>query len=249
MFIPNAEFTLVMDAWPGDLVFKNNMASTEWMDLAEAISADTIAVLRNGVNDDDRELLSGLRSDSEKKAVGGALRWSLVIGDAGRLELMLQGLPLPKSFVASKPVLRADSSPIIALAAYNIEYVEFDGEHAAGPVPTICCEEQHRAAISANLETLHAQLQKMASLFAKPETVGFKEAEKLCRKPRVGAIELSFKRKYKKPAASLQQPAKRVRISENLTKVIFPPYLKHLYSLYAMQFSMHNVEATPALRK
>jgi hypothetical protein len=204
------EFRMVMEVWPADLVFKANLASTDWMDVAEAVSADTIAVLVNGVNDEEKLLLAGLRSDSEKKAIGGALRWCMVIGDTGRLELMLQALPLPREYVASKPILRADSSPVISLAAYQLEYVEFDGVLAAGPVPTICCADADRATINASPESLHGQMQKLASLFAKPETVGFREAEKVCKKPRIGNIELSFKRKYKK-VSSDAQPAKRPR--------------------------------------
>jgi len=196
---------------PADIAIKQNLASSDWFDLGEAISADVIAVFINGEPDAEKELLSSLRNDSEKKAIGASLRWGLVVGDSNRLELMLQALPLPKTFVVSKPILRADSSPVISLGSVAIDYNSFDGELAAGPVPRIFCAEADQATITSNAESAHGQIQKLAGLFAKPELVGFREAEKLVKKPRVGAVDLSFKRKFKKGAAGDQQPAKRPR--------------------------------------
>jgi hypothetical protein len=58
-------------------------------------------------------LLERLDNTSEKKAVGGAVRWPLIINDHNSIDIMLQGLPLPKNFILSKPNLRGDNVPVI----------------------------------------------------------------------------------------------------------------------------------------
>jgi hypothetical protein len=214
--IPNniflfTEYELEFEMWPGDISFRQNLTSTDWLDLRECVADSTIAAYVDSALDTEGELLASLKDDNEKKAIGASLRWALVIGDSGKLELMLQALPLPKTYVVSKPLLRGDSTPIIAIASFPLEYASFDGVKADGPVPVIFCAENDRHLFTTNEESVHSQLQRLASYFAKPETIGFREAVAVVKKPRLAAFELSFKRKFQKQPGD-RQAAKRQRI-------------------------------------
>ena len=190
-------------------MFRPNLASTEWMDLKECVADSTLTVFVEGAIDTEGDLLANLKEDNEKKAVGASLRWALVIGDSGKVELMLQALPLPKTFVTAKPLLRGDSTPIIAIESYPLEYASFNGELADGPVPVIFCTEVDQQIILSNEESVHGQLQKLASYFAKPEIVGFREAVAIVKKPRPAAFELSFRRKFKRRAEERPTPKRQ----------------------------------------
>ena len=185
------------------------MASSAWLDIEELISSSAIAVYKGGELDIEDSLLLMFNSESEKKAVGASIRWAYIIGDSGQLELMLQALPLPAQFVASKPSLRGDSAPVMSIWSSPVWYNAFNGEDAAGPVPVLCCASEHRLAISNDPLATHGELQKLAAIFFKPELLALKEAATMVKKPRSGAGEQSFRRKT--PALAVR-PAKRPRL-------------------------------------
>jgi len=73
------------------------MASSGWMDVEEGVAGGQMAVQVVSTQEPDFEdtLLERLDNTSEKKAVGGAVRWALVINDHNSIDIMLQGLPHP----------------------------------------------------------------------------------------------------------------------------------------------------------
>jgi hypothetical protein len=190
------------------------MACTAWVDIRDMISSRAVSVLCDGAPDEELVILETMAEGSERKPRGACLRWAAIIGDSGRLELMLQSLPLPETLLTSKPLLRGDSTPVIGVKSFQIEYRAFDGDMADGPVPTIYCGEDTKELFSNNPKLVHAQMQKLAGIFAKPEILAFKEAAAMVKKPRVGAFELAFKRKYREqePAATTTQAAKKPRL-------------------------------------
>jgi hypothetical protein len=213
-FILIADYELLYEVWPGDLAFRANMAFTAWVDIRDMISSRAVTVLRDGAPDEELVILETMAEGSERKPRGACLRWAAIIGDSGRLELMLQSLPLPETLLTSKPLLRGDSTPVIGIKSFQIEYRAFDGDMADGPVPTIYCGEDTMELFSNNPKLVHGQMQKLAGIFAKPEILAFKEAAAMVKKPRVGAFELAFKRKYREqePAATTTQAAKKPRL-------------------------------------
>jgi hypothetical protein len=90
---------------------------------------------------------------------------------------MLQGLPLPKNFILSKPNLRGDNVPVIELWRHQISCNMFDGQRAAGPVPVLCVSSAEEADWVASHPTLmHAELVKMYGCLFKPEFITRNEA-------------------------------------------------------------------------
>jgi hypothetical protein len=155
------------------------MASSGWMDVEEGVAGGQMAVQVVSTQEPDFEdtLLERLDNTSEKKAVGGAVRWALIINDHNSIDIMLQGLPLPKNFILSKPNLRGDNVPVIELWRHQISCNMFDGQRAAGPVPVLCVSSAEEADWVASHPTLmHAELVKMYGCLFKPEFITRNEA-------------------------------------------------------------------------
>jgi len=176
---PCTEYNIIKEVFPADLEFRINIASSAWEDLEEEVAAGQMAVkvIATGEPDFEDSLLEKLDKSSEKKAVGGAVRWALIINDANSIDIMLQGLPLPKEFVNSKPSLRGDNIPVIELWRQTVSCNLFNGQRAAGPVPLLCVGSAGEADWEAShLALLHAKLAKMNSCLYKPELISCKEA-------------------------------------------------------------------------
>jgi len=176
---PCTGYNFIKEVFPADLEFRINMASSAWEDLEEDVAAGQMAVevLATGEPDFEDSLLEKLDNSSEKKAVGGAVRWALIINDANSIDIMLQGLPLPKEFVNSKPSLRGDNIPVIELWRQTVSCPLFDGQRAAGPVPLLCVGSAEEADWAASHPALlHAELAKMYGCLFKPELISRNEA-------------------------------------------------------------------------
>jgi hypothetical protein len=76
--------------------------------------------------------------------------------------------------------------PVICLALWPLEAALFDGEAAAGPIPTVFSEdpEATRLALEAGAVKAHHDLQRAAKAFFMPEMVSLDEAHGLVKKPR-----------------------------------------------------------------
>jgi hypothetical protein len=72
--------------------------------------------------------------------------------------------------------------PVIDLARWPLEAALFDGDAAAGPIPTIFSEdpEATRSALEAGAAKAHHDLQRVA----KAKTVSLEDAINIVRKPR-----------------------------------------------------------------
>jgi hypothetical protein len=74
----------------------------------------------------------------------------------------------------------------VCLAQWPLEASLYDGDIAAGPIPTLFAEDIEAATenVSANPATAHADVQRMARVFFMPETLSKAEAVQLVKKPR-----------------------------------------------------------------
>ena len=79
-----------------------------------------------------------------------------------------------------------DNIPGLLLSSWDLEAALYDGETAAGPIPTLFAEDVEAAmeAVTSNPAKAHADLQKMAKVFFMPETANLEEAVSLIKKPR-----------------------------------------------------------------
>jgi hypothetical protein len=79
-----------------------------------------------------------------------------------------------------------DNVPVIWLATWDVGAKMFDGEIAAGPVPTIFSEDilATQEALASNYQRAHQDLQRAMKAFYMPELIGLDEALALVKKPR-----------------------------------------------------------------
>ena len=68
----------------------------------------------------------------------------------------------------------------------------FDGEAAAGPVPTLFSEDPEASirAIKANLPKAHHDMQKLAKIFMAGETVRLSDCQAILKKPRYNSQKI-----------------------------------------------------------
>ena len=82
----------------------------------------------------------------------------MAVADGGKLELQLQGLPLPARFLTSEVPYRGDNVHVIVLASIPLNADLFDGQLHAGPVPLLFSshKEETLASLLANPQLAHA---------------------------------------------------------------------------------------------
>ena len=82
----------------------------------------------------------------------------MAVADGGKLELQLQGLPLPAKFLTSEVPYRGNNVHVIVLASIPLNADLFDGQMHAGPVPLLFSshKEETLASLLANPQLAHA---------------------------------------------------------------------------------------------
>jgi hypothetical protein len=84
--------------------------------------------------------------------------------------------------VLAKPSLRGDNVPVIQLFSAPINCRVFDGQRATGPFPLICVSlicvssQEETAFVRGNPAFVHAELQKLAACYLKPEFISRQDA-------------------------------------------------------------------------
>jgi hypothetical protein len=75
---------------------------------------------------------------------------------------------------------------VVNLAEWELNATLFDGDIAAGPVPTLFADEPEvsRTALENGVAKAHHDLQRVARCFFMPETVTLEDACQLVKKPR-----------------------------------------------------------------
>jgi hypothetical protein len=154
--IPQAKGLQIMSEWrPAECSPRLDMASTQWTDIEEQLRAKQVALLdANNVAIDEAALTAHLNSACAKKsAIGASFRWA--VADGGKMELQLQGLPLPAKFLTNEPLLRADNTATVLLASHPLNADLFDGCSHAGLVPIFFASDKGAAlaSITANTAT------------------------------------------------------------------------------------------------
>ena len=98
-------WTVRYQAWPRDVAIRKNQATSAWIDLEAMVAGrDAEVTDHNGAGIPSNEFL-GVLAELDPP-VGAAFRWAVTIGDDGRLQLQLQGLPAAAPVVIAKPQLR-----------------------------------------------------------------------------------------------------------------------------------------------
>ena len=103
--------------WPRDIVFRRNMSTSEWLDLAGLIASNDVLAYRpseaagSSQDAEDEELCNSdvtafLAGLTDRSQCGASVRWAIGIGPDGRMELALQGLPAAAAILNGKPTLR-----------------------------------------------------------------------------------------------------------------------------------------------
>jgi hypothetical protein len=154
-----------------------NSCCSEWIDLIELVSSQDVDVeAKDGENVSETflEILEEFRRTGDQPAKTGiCLRWSLgMVGKDAEIQLIAQVLPCTLAVLAASRPLQSDFSMGMIVGSYPIEYDKFDGEKAAGPVPTFVSSEPDTALkqLKSSPEYAHRCLQALVSkLLARKE--------------------------------------------------------------------------------
>ena len=111
--VPNLK--IMWDVWGRDIKIRRNMATSEWEDLTDMLSANEAVAHdifygaipgEDEPDDHNQELLDFLLNLPERGKCGAAVRWAVGIGPGGHMELVLQGLPASAAVLLGKPTFR-----------------------------------------------------------------------------------------------------------------------------------------------
>ncbi len=104
-----APWKLSLGVWPRDVMFRQNMATTAWLDVRDMVAAGEARIL--GVEDaqvENEEFFNQIDASTSRgrDKTSASIRWALGIGDDLKVQLLLQGLLGPAATINGKPSLR-----------------------------------------------------------------------------------------------------------------------------------------------
>ncbi len=100
-----AGWRLRYQVWPRDINIRANLTTSNWHDLEAIVaSRDAQIIDRDGAFIPQGEFL-GMLADTDPPN-SGSVRWAVISGDDGGLQLQLQGLPGSAPTLNGKPLLR-----------------------------------------------------------------------------------------------------------------------------------------------
>jgi hypothetical protein len=172
------DWTLVAEWEVGTQVkLSKNSCTSEWIDLVELVSSSDVDVEdKEGENVSETflEILEEYRKTGDQPAKAGiCLRWALgLVGKEDEIQLIAQVLPCTLAVLAASRALQSDFTMGMIVGCYPVEYEKFDGQKAAGPVPTLVSSDPDTALqhLKASPEYAHRCLQALVSkLLARKE--------------------------------------------------------------------------------
>ncbi len=104
-----APWKLSLGVWPRDVMFRQNMATTAWLDVRDMVAAGEARILGDeDVQVDNEEFFNQIDASTSRgrDKTSVSVRWALGIGDDLKVQLLLQGLPGPAATINGKPSLR-----------------------------------------------------------------------------------------------------------------------------------------------
>ena len=150
-----ADYQFCYQILPATIQTRDNMVTTDWRDIREAVSNQVIKV----------EGPDGKESAEEFKFVldtvqaadyqqGAVFRWAIHAATPTSLSLVLQGLPASLIHIKTKGQFKMDNCPAIAIATFDLASQFQGGGGVAGPVPVL---------FSTDPKTTEAKLQQNPS--------------------------------------------------------------------------------------
>jgi hypothetical protein len=167
--------------------FAVNRLTTEWENVSELVSAGKIVTTR----EDEGEPFLTVWRHHEKDAShpAASVRFAVIVNDASKFELILEGLPAEAGRLHGLPVLRKDNSAAIQLGQVNLAH-EGDGAAERGAIKPRLYSNSPAAsaqAVASHPGEFYRGLRLVWNRFFTPETLGQAEAATLVRTPREGA--------------------------------------------------------------
>jgi hypothetical protein len=100
------EAVVKMQSWPRDIDLRKGVLSGTWTSLSAIVSArDADIFSGDGAGVPANEFLRCLK-ESEQGPEDAAVRWAVILNDAEKLALQLQGLPASANVLNGKPPLK-----------------------------------------------------------------------------------------------------------------------------------------------
>ena len=97
---------LVFQKWPADVAIRRNMTTSAWFDVLDLLTANEVSlVTAEGDAVDNATAVETLGALKDKATNSAVWRWAVAVGEDGKLELQLQALPAPLTYL-NKPIFK-----------------------------------------------------------------------------------------------------------------------------------------------
>ena len=114
------DYTFTYPILPASIQIRDNMATSDWMDIREGIMKRDIEVHE----EEDASLETFVKTlDVLREAdyrVGAVLRWTIQASTPSQLILVLQTLPVSVAHIRTKAMFKMDNCPAISLATFEL---------------------------------------------------------------------------------------------------------------------------------
>lgn len=110
-----AAWTLHLQCWPRDVDLRKGLLSGAWIDVPGLISSrDALIYNQMGAAISAADFLRRLQEEEDDQ-MSASVRWAVVLDDAARLAVQLQGLPASASVLNGRPSLKRYSTSILSV--------------------------------------------------------------------------------------------------------------------------------------
>ena len=105
---------LSQQAWPRDLMLRQNMLSTAWVSITETVTSNDVDLVdQSGAGLSPAAFMRSLTQLPDTGPVNASTRWAVVVGSDGFLKLQWQSLPLVASVLNSRSVFKRYSLKLL----------------------------------------------------------------------------------------------------------------------------------------
>ncbi len=104
---PVSQMKVQFQVWPRDIDIRRNATTSAWMDVYSMIKERNAIVYDNHGEVVPLEDMAGIMNQIERDECKNAvIRWAVIIGDEGKLELALTSLPASLNQISGRPPLK-----------------------------------------------------------------------------------------------------------------------------------------------
>ena len=131
------DYKFTFTVLPATIRPRDNMTTTDWVDIREAIMRREIEVTEHNGQGPEDCIMRLNKLYEEDYRHGAVLRWAIQAATPTQLVLVLQSLPASLSHIKAKAQFKMDDCPAVTLATFDLTCSFFRGQRIKGPAPIL----------------------------------------------------------------------------------------------------------------